>query len=558
MDETKTAARAWLRGQTRLARRGSWPVVLCGLGFALAGIAGAACAAWALTDGLVEHEVAPWLLAGFAFASLLQAGLGVLSDRFAFDAGAGARRRLRSDALGRLLAAGPAVLRASHSGTLASIVVDRIEGVDGLFARWLPSATLALAGPVLVAAAALCVDPMAALLLGLAGLMVPVAMAISGLGAAAASRRQFAALAHLQARFLDRISGIATIVLAGRTEAEAIGLGKAADELRRRTMRVLRVAFLSSTALDLAGAVALILLALRYAAMLRLATLASPGTALFCLLLVPQFFAPLRNFAAAYQDRMHAIGAAEALTTLPPPPPPAPALEVRTVEAHGVTIALEHVSLSWDTSRGKALDDVSFRVAPGETLILAGPSGSGKSTIIEILLGFVRPDEGRVTFNGADSTTLVPAALSRLIAWIGQRPVLFAGTLRDNIRFARPEATDAEVEDAAQFARVDSFAAGLPQGLDTEVGEGGYGLSGGQAQRVAIARAFLRNAPILLLDEPTSHLDPVTEAEVLDSLRRLALGRTVVLASHATAAHNFGGRRLDLRHGRIAAARGAA
>jgi ATP-binding cassette subfamily C protein CydD len=228
------------------------------------------------------------------------------------------------------------------------------------------------------------------------------------------------------------------------------------------------------------------------------------------------------------------------------------------VAAQGVTVAFENVRLTWDASRGPALDGLSFRVPAGETLVLAGPSGAGKSTVIEVLLGFVRPDSGRVTINGADIADLVPAALSRLTAWIGQRPVLFAGTIRENIRFARPEATDEEVTEAARAARVDRFTADLPAGLDTRIGEGGYGLSGGQAQRVAIARAFLKNAPLLLLDEPTAHLDPATENEVLDGLRRLALGRTVILASHAAAAHMFSGRRLDIRDGRTDAARGAA
>jgi ATP-binding cassette, subfamily C, bacterial CydD len=178
--------------------------------------------------------------------------------------------------------------------------------------------------------------------------------------------------------------------------------------------------------------------------------------------------------------------------------------------------------------------------------------------VIEILLGFVRPDSGRVTINGADITDLVPQALSRLTAWIGQRPVLFAGSIRDNIRFARPEATEDEVTEAARAARMEQFTATLPAGLDTRIGEGGYGLSGGQAQRVAVARAYLKNAPLLLLDEPTAHLDPATEQEVFDSLRRLAVGRTVILASHSSAAHAFAGRRLDLRAGRAVSARGAA
>jgi ATP-binding cassette, subfamily C, bacterial CydD len=558
MSQTKTAARLWLRANSKQGRRAAAPVIALGLIGIGSAVAQAYCASSALDAALAGASAPVVLLAAFAVLALLRAGLGVLSEGAAFNAGAAARRRLRTDTLTRLLEAGPALLRQRHSAELTSIVIDRIEAVDGLFRSWIPAATLALAGPILVLLVVLATDPVAAVILGLGGLLVPFAMALSGIGAAAASRGQFAAMARLQARFLDRIRGIATIVLAGRAEAEAQALGRAADELRRRTMRVLRVAFLSSAALDCAAAFALVLLALRYAAQLRASGSTHAGSALFVLLLVPEFFAPLRAFAAAYQDRMHAMGAAEALVDLPPAPPQAPPLPVRNVAARGVSIAFEDVTLTWDPARGPALDRLSLRVPAGETVVLAGPSGAGKSTVIEILLGFVRPESGRVTINGADITSLVPAALSRLVAWIGQRPVLFAGTIRDNIRFGTPEATDADVAEAASFARLDAVAAALPQGLDTVVGEGGYGLSGGQAQRVAIARAFLRDAPLLLLDEPTAHLDPATEVEVLDSLRRLTIGRTVILASHSTAAHEFGGRRIDLRAGRVAQVRGVA
>ncbi|MCX7378097.1 MAG: thiol reductant ABC exporter subunit CydD [Alphaproteobacteria bacterium] len=550
----------WLRLRLRAARREAVPAAAFGLLGIVAAIGQAVCAARALQlalDGAGMGEAVGPLL-GFAGLALLRAGLGVLFERAGFDAGAASRRRLRSEALGAMLAAGPALLRRHHSAELATVVVDRVEALEGLFARWLPAAMLALAGPVLVVLVVLWVDPIAAAILAAVGLLVPAAMGLAGLGAAAAARRQFTAMTRLQARFVDRVRGIATIVLAGHAEAEAQALGRAAHELRRRTLKVLSLAFLSSAAMDLAFAVGIVVLALRYAAGLADGSLVRPGDALLVLLLVPEFFAPLRGFAAAYQDRSHAGPAAEALAALPEPPPAPPALPVRNVAARGVAVAFEDVCLTWDASRGRALDGVSFRVPAGETLILTGPSGSGKSSVLEILLGFVRPESGRVTLNGADIATLVPAAQARLVAWIGQRPVLFASSIRDNIRFARPEASDAEVEEAARFARLDPVLATLPQGLDTPVGEGGYGLSGGQAQRVAIARAFLKNAPLLLLDEPTAHLDPATEAEVLDGLRRLALGRTVVLASHAAAAHAFSGRRLDLRDGRVQLGRGVA
>ncbi len=547
------AGRGWLRAQSRQARQARQAgtrVMALALGGTLAAIGQAACAAAALDAALTGRGMPTLALGGFAVLAVLRAGLGLLADRAAFEAGASARRRLRSDALARLLEAGPGLLRQRHSGELAAIVVDRIEALEGFFARWIPAATLAIAGPLLVLLVVLAVDPVAAAILAAAGLLVPVAMALAGIGAAAASRRQFAALSRLQARFLDRIRGIATIVLAGRAEDEARALAVAADELRRRTMRVLRVAFLSSAALDCAFALALVVLALRYGRELRGGVLAEPGTALLVLLLVPEFFAPLRNFSVAYQDRIHAGTGAEALAALPPASTAPPVPVVRNVTAHGLSVAFDNVRFSWDASRGPALDGLSFKLPAGERMVLVGPSGAGKSTVIEILLGFVRPDSGQVTLNGADIASIVPQALSRLTAWIGQRPMLFAGSIRDNIRFAHPEASAGEIEEAARFARVDSFAATLPQGLDTPIGEGGYGLSGGQAQRIAIARAFLKNAPLLLLDEPTAHLDPATEAEVLESLRRLTLGRTVILASHAAAAHEFGGRRIDLRAGR--------
>ncbi len=637
----KRAARAWTREQTRLGSRAARPVVLLGLLGTVLAIGQAWCMASVLAIALAGQGFAPIPLAGFAALALARAALGYRSELAAADAGAAARSRLRSDALTRLLGAGPSLLRARHSGDLASIVVDGIEALDGLFSRWIPAARLAIAGPALVALAALWADPLAALVLVVCGLLVPIGMAMAGIGAAAASRGQFLALTRLQARFLDRVRGIATIVLAGRAEAEAQALAAAAAELGARTMRVLRVAFLSSAVLDLAMVAALALLAVHYGVALHArdgmalrAGAFQPGAypqdagtrpemALFALLLVPEFFAPLRGFAAAYQDRLHATGAAEALIDLPPlavpapaapgpaqidpapvslqpaspaapspaapslvpaisapaipaatspaatipapttpvpttPVPTIPAPETRGIAPGGVTVAFEDVHLTWDPARGPALDGLSFRVPAGETLVLAGPSGAGKSTVIEILLGFVRPDAGRVTIDGADICALAPQALSRRIAWIGQRPVLFAGSIRDNILFARPDATEAELAAAVRAAQVAEFADGLPDRLDTRVGEGGYGLSGGQAQRVAIARAFLKNAPLLLLDEPTAYLDPATESEVLDGLRRLAIGRTVVMAAHSAAALSLRGLRIDMRDGRAVPVRGVA
>jgi ATP-binding cassette, subfamily C, bacterial CydD len=558
--------KAWLARESRQGRRAAVGLVGLNLLGTLCAVGQAWCLAALLavligTDGPDESVL--WPATIFAVLALLRAAIGVASESLAFRLGANARRRLRTDTLGRLLAAGPALLRAAHSAELAAVAVDRIEMLDGFFGRFLPASLLALATPILLAAIIAVVDPWAALLLIAAAALVPAAMAVCGIGAGRAASRQFTAMSRLQTRFLDRMRGIATIVMHGRVEDEASALGVAAGELRRRTMRVLRVAFLSSAAIDLAAAGTLVFLALRVFGRMAGNALEDPTSALFVLLLVPEFFQPLRNFSAAYQDQFHAHDAARELAKLPSAPAAdATERKIRTVAAQGLTVVFDHVGLTWDAARGPVLHDISFGVKPGETLVVAGPSGAGKSSLIEILLGFVRPTEGRVTINGADIADLVPSALSRLTAWIGQKPVLFAGSLRENIRFARPEASDAEVDEAARFARVESFATHLPHGLDTEIGEGGFGLSGGQAQRVAIARAMLKNAPILLLDEPTAHLDAATEGEVLDSLRRLTLGRTTILVTHSAAAHEWnqglGGRRIDLRDGRMVSARGVA
>jgi ATP-binding cassette subfamily C protein CydD len=552
LDAADTSAQTWVKREQRAGRRPARPVILLGLAGTVLAIIQAFCAA----DVLTGTSVMPGLV-GFAILAVLRAATGYAAERSAFAAGAAARRRLRTDTLSRLLGARPGLTRARHSAELASVIVDRIEAVDGLFSRYIPAAVLAIAAPVIVALGVAWLDPTAGGIVTLTGLFVPLAMGISGLGAAKASRDQFLALTRLQARFLDRIRGIATIVMHGRQDDEALSLARAADELRVRTMRVLRMAFLSSAALDLAATLALVLLALRYGTEWRAGTLADPRAALTVLLLVPEFFAPFRAFSAAYQDRFHATAAADALIDVPHSPAPGPPRDIRTVETHGVSVTFEDVHLTWDSSRKPALNGLSFRVPAGETVVLAGPSGAGKSSAIEILLGFVRPTSGSVFLNGRDITDVVPRALSSLTAWIGQRPVLFAGTIRDNIRFARPDATENELSQAVRAARVDMFAEQLPDGLDTLVGEGGYGLSGGQAQRIAIARAFLKNAPLLLLDEPTAHLDPATESEVFDGLRRLAAGRTVIMASHSAAARAFSGRRLDIRDGRIEQARAA-
>jgi len=561
-------SKAWIKAEQRLGTKAAMRPAGLGAAQILAAIAQIYCAAQLLA-AVLRPELRQWGqivldVAGYAIFALARAGLAHRAALAGFEAGASARRRLRGNILLSLFAIGPgahALLQRRHSADLAGLAIDRVEAMDGFHARWIPATILAVLGPVLTGLAVFSVDWRAGVILALAGLFVPFAMAVAGIGAAVAAKGQFSAMTRLQVRFLDRIRGISTIVLAGRAGDEAVALEAAADELRRRTMRVLRVAFLSSTALDLATAAALVFIVIHFAG-LASGHVAVAFPALFVLLLVPEFFAPLRNFAAFYQDRMSVEAVAEDLCDLPEPPAPAPALEIRTVAAHGITLGFEDVTFAWDPARGKVIEHLSFRILAGDTLLLTGASGAGKSTIIDLILGFIEPEAGKITFNGAELKSLVPAAREKLIGWIGQKPMIFNGTIRENILFAKPEAGPDEVNDAVKRARLTEVVAALPLGLDTAIGEAGFGLSGGQAQRIAIARAFLKDAPLLLLDEPTAHLDPAIERDVLESIRRLAIGRTVILATHSTLAQEFardtGARRLDLDAARLARLRGVA
>jgi ATP-binding cassette subfamily C protein CydD len=553
-------AKAWMKAEQTIGLRAARLPVIFGCAQIILAIIQAFSAAQLLA-GLLHLEPrgahAVVNVGLFTICAVLRAGCALQAERLGFERGAAARRRLRNIVLGTLLALGPAGLRGKHSAELAGTAVDRVEAMDGFHARWVAATVLAALGPALAGLAALAADWRSGLVLCIAGLLVPFGMAVAGIGAGVAAKKQFLAMTRLQTRFLDRIRGISTIVLAGRAQDEAKALAAAAAELRQRTMRVLRVAFLSSTALDLAAAAAIVIIVLRFAPVLH-GDLGLAPTALFLLLLVPEFFAPLRAFSAVYADRMSAEAVAGDFAALPTLPPAVPAVDIRSVAAHGLTLAFEDVSFAWEAARGPVLEHLSFRVNSGEILLLTGASGAGKSTIIDLILGFATQDSGRVTINGVDLPVIIPAARNNMLGWIGQKPVIFAGSIEENIRFARPEASEEDVAEAIRLAALTELVAALPQGIKTPLGEGGFGLSGGQAQRIAIARAFLKNAPLLLLDEPTAHLDPAIERDVLESIRRLAAGRTVILATHSAVAMEFarnsGAKRLDLdalRHARL-------
>lgn len=545
----KKIVRGWVKRRSAMSRKSAMPVVAWGLISVALGIWQAWLVASLLAGFLMERQASEGR--AIVILALVMIGRAVcqyLQECAAAQSSIAGRRLLRRDMLEAIIRVGPPLLRRQHSGAVGTLIVDRIEWLDGFFSRWIPASMIAMAGPCLVIAGLAFLNPRAAVILAICGFMVPVAQAVFGIGAALATRRQVLAMTRLQARFLDRFRGIATIVLSNATEREASALADATDTLRRRTMRVLRIAFLSSAAIDIAMVVAIVTIAVMQGrALYGASTPLSTARVLVALLLVPEFFAPLRGLALAYQDRAHASGAGEAMEDLVSDADVATAAEIPAL--NGLSVDVRDVSYAWSAARGPVFDHLSFDVASGDVLVLDGRSGAGKSTLIELLMGFVRPQEGRILFNGIDIAAVSSRDIAERLTWIGQRPVIFAGSLRENIVFSRPSATEAELAAAVRAAAIDTFVTDFPDGLDTVVGEGGFGLSGGQAQRIAIARAFLKDAPLLLLDEPTAHLDPATERAIIAALRELVKGRTVVLCSHSEAIRDLGTKRLILPTG---------
>ncbi|MEV5463781.1 thiol reductant ABC exporter subunit CydD, partial [Streptomyces cellulosae] len=383
--------------------------------------------------------------------------------------------------------------------------------------------------------------------------LIPVFGALVGMHTATRTARQWRLLARLGGHFLDVVAGLPTLRAFGREGHQTRVVGEMADAHRRATMRTLRVAFLSSFVLETVATLSVALVAVPVGLRLLGGEL-DLRTALTVLFLAPEAYLPLRAAGAAFHDSAEGITVAErvfavlddaeAVPTTRTSRTPAP-------DARTALLRLDRVTVHHPDRAEPALLDVGLTVRPGEHVALVGPSGAGKSTLLSLLLGFTAPTSGRVTVDGTDLRDIDPDAWHAQVAWVPQRPHLFAASVADNIRLGRPGAGHAEVRAAARAASADRFIEELPDGYDTVLGEHGAGLSAGQRQRIALARAFLKDAPVLLLDEPTAHLDPESEAAVTRATADLMRGRTAVVVAHRTSLLPYADRVVSVRAGEL-------
>lgn len=483
-----------------------------------------------------EALLLPFILLILVF--VLRAWVVWLRERVGFHAGQHIRFEIRRQVLDRLQQAGPAWIQGKPAGSWATLVLEQIDDMHDYYARYLPQMALAVCVPLLIVAAIFPSNWAAALILLGTAPLIPLFMAMVGMGAADANRRNFLALARLSGHFLDRLRGMETLRIFGRGEAETESIRAASQDFRQRTMEVLRLAFLSSGVLEFFTSLSIALVAVyfgfsylgelnfgHYGAGVTLAA------GFLALILAPEFFQPLRDLGTFYHAKAQAVGAADSLKTFLETPLAHPARgEVELAENEPVTI--DAVNLIITSPEGKTLaGPLNFSLAAGERAVLVGRSGSGKSSLLNVLSGFLSY-QGSLRINGVELRDLSPESWRQHLSWVGQNPQLPAATLRENVLLARPDASEQELYAALDAAWVSEFLPLLPQGVDTPLGNHASRLSVGQAQRVAVARALLNPCQLLLLDEPAASLDAHSEQRVMQALKAASKRQTTLMVTH--------------------------
>jgi ATP-binding cassette, subfamily C, bacterial CydCD len=503
-----------------------------------------------------------WLLCVVVARAVVAWGSELAASR----ASARAKSQLRAALLERVAALGADGSRARHTprcggqtphrggqaGELAILLTRGIDVLDGYFSLYLPQLFLAVIVPLVVLSVVLSQDWISAAIIAVTIPLIPLFMVLVGATTRERMDRQLHTLERLAGHFLDVVAGLGTLKVFGRAKAQAEAIAEITDRYRRTAIASLRVAFLSALILELMASVSVALVAVAIGLRLMGGAL-DLRTGLFVLVLAPEAYLPLRQLGANYHASAEGMAAAEQVFAVLEQPLAPRGASTDVPDPALVALEIEGLTVSYPGRGEPALDGVSLTVQAGEVLALVGPSGCGKSTLLGVLLGLVAPARGSVRVDGRDLAELDPDAWRAQLAWVPQRPHLFATSIAENVRLGRGDASIEEVSAAISAAGLAGVVAKLPQGIETVLGDRGAGLSAGERQRIALARAFLRDSPLLLLDEPTANLDGQTEHEVLEAVRRLSQGRTVVLVAHRPALLALADRVLPLAPVEVAA-----
>jgi ATP-binding cassette, subfamily C, bacterial CydCD len=483
-----------------------------------------------------------WPLLGWMLGIImLRAGVAWSMETSSFAIGRRVKQWLREQLFRHLVRLGPvyALGEEEHhkgqAGEIANTLYEGIEALDSYYGQFLPQLALSILVPIIILAFVFPIDLLSGIVLLVTAPLIPIFMVLIGELAGTLTRRQFQSLSRMSAYFLDVLQGLTTLKTLGRSQGQTEVISRVGHNFRRLTMKVLRVAFLSSLSLELAATLSIAVVAVQVGLRLLYGYI-SFEQAFFVLILAPEFYLPLRMLGTKFHSGMAGAASAERIfeildrpansgTGVPDPTGQRPGL------SPPFKIRFDEVKYKYPNGR-LALRGVSFEIGPGQKVALIGRSGAGKSTLVQLLLNFINPEIGKIEINDR-SLDCIPGDVWRSqVAWVGQAPYLFNDTVVANIRLAKPEASDKEIERAARLANAHEFIMDLSNGYATQIGERAARLSGGQAQRLALARAFLKDAPVLILDEVTSALDPDTEADLVEATHRLMRDRTVIVIAH--------------------------
>jgi len=463
---------------------------------------------------------------------------------------------LRARLLMHLAALGPAYTQGERTGELSTAAVEGIEQLDAYFSQYLPAIVLAASIPLTILLVVFPIDLLTGIVFIFTAPLIPFFMIMIGKAAESLTKRQYGALSRLSSHFFDVLQGLTTLKILGQARGQAQVIAQFSERYRDMTMQVLRVTFLSALALELLATLSVAIVAVEVGFRLLYRNLEFLP-AFFLLVLAPDFYQPLRNLGLRFHAGMSGVTAATRIYEILDTPLATVDRGQGTVVASTVygqlsTVRFDAVSFTYPSRTSPALDGITFTIPSGKMTALIGPSGSGKSTLASLLLRFISPQSGQILV-GDTPLEQIPADLWReQIAWVPQNPYLFSDSLANNLCLAKPDASKADLLAACQRAGLEEFIAELPNGLDTQIGERGARLSGGQAQRLALARAFIKDAPILLLDEPTSSLDPGLETQLEAAVRELTQNRTVLVIAHRLATIRQADQVIALEAGKVA------
>ncbi|TLU85898.1 MAG: thiol reductant ABC exporter subunit CydD [Chlorobium sp.] len=431
-------------------------------------------------------------------------------------------------------ALGPIYAKSVQSGRLSTTLLKGVEALDAYYSQYIPQIFFALFTPLLIAGTIMPNDPISGGILLATAPLIPLFMILIGKSASAMTEKQWKTMSRMSGFFLDMLQGLPTLKLFAQSKRQHDAIEESGESFRHATMRVLKVAFLSSLTLELVGTIGMAIIAVGIGLRLMSGKLTFQH-ALFVLILTPDFYLPLRQLGTKFHAGMEGVSASKEIFAILDQSLPAPVQKPAfTVQEYAGKrpILFTDVTYTYPGGSQPAVEGINATIPAGKTTAIIGPSGAGKSTLINLLLRFQEPAEGGITIDGNPIHDIPLEEWHRQISWVPQHPYLFNATLRENILLAKSEASAAEMESALEKTGLTAFVRTLPDGLETMIGEEGARLSGGEAQRVALARAFLKNAPLLVLDEPTSHTDPELEAALRSSIQELMRGRTTVIIAH--------------------------